>query len=995
MYDVLHILLSGSVEYNECAIYRNRPWCASTVNVNGVYEKWGYCDDKKCPMSTTTTITSTKTTTTATSPKIPTSANTSSKTSTTTESTSTVTTPARTTLYNNQSEIPDVFYIEAVRNGNVVEMGETSVYLFTKSGSTDQQWTLNEGTLINPKRNKKIDLNGTKLVLLEVNYSMRQTSYWTITAGQIVHSPSGMALTVTENGLTAEVPSASSLQQWKTVSSCSSETSAGCKTEKGYCGKATSCPSTNIKHGHCPLEEKCCTSMPYQESKCAKLGGLCMDKCECSNINGEVLAAGSCPKQPGGIICCKAAQTPCSIEINSRSDWNARDPKSTRAMHAGPAKYIFVHHTDGDSCFSKEDCAEEVKTIQDFHMDPNWISPIASLGPRNWDDIGYSFLIGGDGSVWEGRGYDVTGAHTEGCNMVGYGVAFLGTCTKPPEENWSLNGHNEGCPTPEAKASFDKLIACMKSSGKLAPDYRLFGHKQSQDFKPDQQTECPGEYLYGQMKTWPRWCKNLVCKLDNLQPTCGQNGQDIPTLTGCIANTGEECAVLGGYCHTKGKCPGEKTKAGKCSDSNTECCLSVPYQEKPCKDAGGTCRDMYDCGTEFLDDPENEKDLCPEQPKNIKSSFVIESLAKHKYYHGIRCCKEKTPNEPCPLPGSKPTKQTCTQIGGTCKKRSACYPENSLVVRSKCEGSDYCCVKNPPACPGKTTIEDMDKHLNHVEGHIMLEGYVPLNGSGVTIATGYDLGHGSDISTCLKNSALWDRLKPFKGLKNMKAILAAGFDVKKNPSVSFTLDPDNPIVSMQEARSIDCCLKDEAIEATKAWTSGGTDCTVAVIVSLFHWCGVGGIHGNYDASSPKCRGNNVQSEKYIDNFLDAQGTDEDLVEALKKLKTAHETLGRPEWKAARIKKELTYLENCIKKNKCLESCSVERSSPYQEPECETEGGQCIEGGCGECSGENKDGKCPNQEDSGVVCCVDIEEVESCGTCEEEKIRRKRSTCTSK
>lgn len=33
---------------------------------------------------------------------------------------------------------------------------------------------------------------------------------------------------------------------------------------------------------------------------------------------------------------------------------------------------------------------------------------------KSWDDIGYNFLVGGDGSVYEGRGWDKQGAHTKG-----------------------------------------------------------------------------------------------------------------------------------------------------------------------------------------------------------------------------------------------------------------------------------------------------------------------------------------------------------------------------------------------------------------------------------------------------------------------------------------------------------------------------------------------------------------------------------------------------
>eukprot|EP00091_Calanus_sinicus_P010480 TRINITY_DN24332_c0_g1_i1.p1 TRINITY_DN24332_c0_g1~~TRINITY_DN24332_c0_g1_i1.p1 ORF type:complete len:114 (+),score=20.67 TRINITY_DN24332_c0_g1_i1:103-444(+) len=85
------------------------------------------------------------------------------------------------------------------------------------------------------------------------------------------------------------------------------------------------------------------------------------------------------------------------------------------------------------------------------------------------------------------------GAHTEGCNMVGYGVAFLGTCTEAPADTWLGLGHNDGCSTPEAEASFHQLINCMLGNGKLASDYRLFGHKQSQDYKPLERTKCPGK----------------------------------------------------------------------------------------------------------------------------------------------------------------------------------------------------------------------------------------------------------------------------------------------------------------------------------------------------------------------------------------------------------------------------------------------------------------------------------------------------------------------
>ena len=51
-----------------------------------------------------------------------------------------------------------------------------------------------------------------------------------------------------------------------------------------------------------------------------------------------------------------------------------------------------------------------------------------------WDDIGYSFLIGGDGRVYVGRGRHRQGAHTYRYNSVAQGVVLMGLYTEraPP-----------------------------------------------------------------------------------------------------------------------------------------------------------------------------------------------------------------------------------------------------------------------------------------------------------------------------------------------------------------------------------------------------------------------------------------------------------------------------------------------------------------------------------------------------------------------------------
>ena len=44
---------------------------------------------------------------------------------------------------------------------------------------------------------------------------------------------------------------------------------------------------------------------------------------------------------------------------------------------------------------------------------------------------------------------------------------------------------------------------------------------------------------------------------------------------------------------------------------------------------------------------------------------------------------------------------------------------------------------------------------------------------GVTIASGYDIGHGPDISSCV-GLTIWNLLKPFRGLKTKADIVGAG-----------------------------------------------------------------------------------------------------------------------------------------------------------------------------------------------------------------------------
>ncbi len=83
---------------------------------------------------------------------------------------------------------------------------------------------------------------------------------------------------------------------------------------------------------------------------------------------------------------------------------------------------VFVHHTDSPNGY---DCADAPRIIRSLYA--------GQTGSRQWDDIGYNFLVDRCGTIYEGRaggvGRPVTGAHTQGFNHGTTGIAALGTFT--------------------------------------------------------------------------------------------------------------------------------------------------------------------------------------------------------------------------------------------------------------------------------------------------------------------------------------------------------------------------------------------------------------------------------------------------------------------------------------------------------------------------------------------------------------------------------------
>uniref|UniRef100_A0A8C0ZPV0 Peptidoglycan-recognition protein n=1 Tax=Castor canadensis TaxID=51338 RepID=A0A8C0ZPV0_CASCN len=160
-----------------------------------------------------------------------------------------------------------------------------------------------------------------------------------------------------------------------------------------------------------------------------------------------------------------ALETPCPnitpICLGSQRD--------TLPSNEPPVKYVIIIHTAGTSCSVPVDCQIRVRDTQSFHVDR-----------RDFCDIGYHFLVGQDGGVYEGVGWHIQGSHTYGYNDIALGIAFMGNFVAALE-------------------AAQDLIQCAVAKGYLAPNYLLVGHSDVTN------TLSPGQALYNIIKSWPHF----------------------------------------------------------------------------------------------------------------------------------------------------------------------------------------------------------------------------------------------------------------------------------------------------------------------------------------------------------------------------------------------------------------------------------------------------------------------------------------------------------
>lgn len=131
------------------------------------------------------------------------------------------------------------------------------------------------------------------------------------------------------------------------------------------------------------------------------------------------------------------------LEIVSRNEWGAMKSKAVEAMNR-TAPFVIIHHSYLPSaCNTSEQCIAAMQSMQRFHQNERgwfdvgyqWVK-FSSLLESSWEwsffkikqnfNIFHRFAVGGDGKVYEGRGFNVVGAHAPAYNDKSIGICLIG-----------------------------------------------------------------------------------------------------------------------------------------------------------------------------------------------------------------------------------------------------------------------------------------------------------------------------------------------------------------------------------------------------------------------------------------------------------------------------------------------------------------------------------------------------------------------------------------
>jgi hypothetical protein len=165
-----------------------------------------------------------------------------------------------------------------------------------------------------------------------------------------------------------------------------------------------------------------------------------------------------------------------AIGVVSRDAWGARPTRCT--AREDNWYRMAIHHTAGGQT-SGGTVEGSVRGLQAYAMDSG-----------TWCDIPYQFLVGYDGSVYEGRALAYRSGATGGANPGNMAVSFLGCY------------HPNGCPGGNSHAATDEMmrgaLTLIQTASRLhdipIDSQSIRGHR---DY--GNPTACPGDYVHARL----------------------------------------------------------------------------------------------------------------------------------------------------------------------------------------------------------------------------------------------------------------------------------------------------------------------------------------------------------------------------------------------------------------------------------------------------------------------------------------------------------------
>ncbi len=201
-----------------------------------------------------------------------------------------------------------------------------------------------------------------------------------------------------------------------------------------------------------------------------------------NHLNSTLIRPGQILRLPGvDVLRDDPLDTPVTTPIAAgqyrmvqRVAWTSVAPSSNHRPMNG-IRRITVHHTGEYDGMAGRSDVQVLQAMDRFHRQQ-----------RGWAAIGYHFIIGRDGTVYEGRPLTMQGAHVGGHNEHNLGITLVGD-------------FHRSQPSPAQLASLQRLLDVMRRRFSVGRE-QIFGHR---DLAP---SICPGDRLY-------EWLQNYLSRL--------------------------------------------------------------------------------------------------------------------------------------------------------------------------------------------------------------------------------------------------------------------------------------------------------------------------------------------------------------------------------------------------------------------------------------------------------------------------------------------------